>query len=217
MAEVVVNSTSPTNNSQLMALLNAESIEPGDEAGYQLCKQLWVYHPLASKIIEKPVRLALSKKRTIIVDCPLKERVIEAFEKEWEKLGATNYIRDVMFLTRVYGAAAIVYGSKDSPTDKPIDPWKLWKKEIYFNTYDPLNLAGSIVTNQNPNAPDFQKPWSYITAAGQPYHPSRTQVMFNSTPIYLEYQSSGFRIHRTINLSTSVIPFEIFYSIHGNR
>jgi hypothetical protein len=53
-------------------------------------------------------------------------------------------------------------------------------------------MAGSIVTNQNPNAPDFQKPLAYTTAAGQPYHPSRSVVVFNGTPIYLSYQSSAF-------------------------
>jgi hypothetical protein len=97
-----------------------------------------------------------------------------------------------MYITRVYGAGAIVYGAKNIPTTEHIDPWKLPDLELYFNQLDPLNLAGSIVTNQNPNAPDFQKPRDMITAAGQPYHPSRSCVMFNNTPIYLRFQSSAF-------------------------
>ena len=68
----------------------------------------------------------------------------------------------------------------------------IYLKDLYFNKLDPLNLAGSIVTNQNPNAPDFQKPLAYATAAGQPYHPSRSVVVFNGTPIYLSFQSSAF-------------------------
>ena len=97
-----------------------------------------------------------------------------------------------MFINRAYGAGAIVFGAEGEPTDKPIDPWKLQDLNLYFNQLDPLNLAGSIVTNQNPNAPDFQKPLPYTTAAGQPYHPSRACVVFNGTPIYLSFQASAF-------------------------
>lgn len=211
MSEIVLNGVSGTE-SVLVQLLQAENIVPGTQAGYELCKQLWIYHPLAGKIVEKPIRLAMSKKRKVTVDCNLKEMIVEAFEKEWEKLNATNYIRDVMFINRTYGAAAIVYGAKDIPTSDPIDPWKLPDLEIYFNAYDPLNLAGSIVTNQNPNAPDFQKPWEYITAAGQPYHPSRSQVMFNGTPIYLAFQSSAFGFTGRSVFQRALYPLKSFIS-----
>lgn len=191
MSDIVVNQSQL--GSQLVNLLNANDIEPGSQAGYDLCKQIWQYHPLGGKLVEKPVVLALSKPRTITVDAEPKEMLVEAFEREWEALGATNHIRDVMYINRTYGAAAIVFGAEGIPTTEPIDPWKLpYVKGLYFNQLDPLNLAGSIVTNQNPNAPDFQKPLAYPTAAGQPYHPSRSVVVFNGTPIYLAYQSSAF-------------------------
>lgn len=190
MSEISINQTSL--GSGLMELLGAETIEPGSQAGYGLCKLIWEYHPLGGKLVEKPIRLALSKPRTLTIDAQPKEMLIEAFQKEWVRLGATNHIRDVMFLNRTYGAAAIVMGTPDVPTTEPVDPWKLPDLNIYFNQLDPLNLAGSIVTNQNPNAPDFQKPLAYATAAGQPYHPSRSVVVFNGTPIYLSFQSSGF-------------------------
>ena len=190
MSEITINSS--TLNNQLMSLLESKDIVPGDQAGYELCKAIWEYHPLGGKLVEKPVRLALSKPRVITVDAQPKEMLVEAYQREWEKLGATNHIRDVMFINRTYGAAAIVMGADKIPTTDPIDPWLLPDLNIYFNQLDPLNLAGSIVTNQNPNAPDFQKPLAYTTAAGQPYHPSRSCVVFNGTPIYLSYQSSGF-------------------------
>ena len=190
MSEITVSNTSLNNN--LSTLLTDKEIQPGDQAGYELCKQIWQYHPLGGKLVEKPVKLALSKPRSLSIDAQPKEMLIEAFQKEWDKLGATNHIRDVMYLNRTYGAAAIVMGSPDMPTTEPLDPWKLPELEIYFNQLDPLNLAGSIVTNQNPNAPDFQKPLTYTTAAGQPYHPSRSVVVFNGTPIYLSFQSSAF-------------------------
>lgn len=190
MAEVDITSTTIGGN--LMQILSADTIEPGSQPGYDLCKMLWEYHPLGGKLVEKPVRLALSKPRVITVDCQPKEMLVEAFQREWEKLDATSYIRDVMFLKRTYGASGIVVGAEGIPTDQPIDPWAMPDLNLYFNKLDPLNLAGSIVTNQNPNAPDFQKPLPYATAAGQPYHPSRSVVVFNGTPIYLSFQSSAF-------------------------
>jgi len=190
MSEISINGTNLP--SQLMQLLTADSIEPGSPAGYELCKIIFEFHPLASKIIEKPIVLALSKPRIITVDMQPKEMLIKAFMEEWNSLDCTNVIRDVTFLKRVYGVSAVVFGAEGVPTDKPIDPWTLPDLNIYINKLDPLNLAGSVVTNQNPNAPDFQQPKPYVTAAGQPYHPSRSCVVFNNTPIYLAYQSSGF-------------------------
>ena len=189
MADISINYSGVP--SALNAILTSD-LAPGATVGYELCKTLWEFHPLGGKMIEKPVRLAMSKPRVINIDIHPKDMLIKAFQKEWDSLGATNHIRDVMYITRVYGAGAIIYGAEGIPTDQPIDPWKLPDLNLYFNQLDPLNLAGSIVTNQNPNAPDFQKPKPTITAAGQPYHPSRSCVVFNNTPIYLRFQSSAF-------------------------
>jgi len=190
MSDITITTTTIGGN--LMNILASGDIQPGDNASYELCKTLWEYHPLGGKLVEKPIMMALSKPRIITVDAEPKEMLVEAFEREWEKLGATNHIRDVSFIKRAYGAGAIVIGSPNVSTTDPLDLWKLADQEIYFNQLDPLNLAGSIVTNQNPNAPDFQKPLAWSTAAGQPYHPSRSVVVFNNTPIYLSFQSSAF-------------------------
>jgi len=190
MADISINSSSLGSN--LMQLLESSDIQPGTDTGYGICKALWEYHPLGGKLVEKPVRLALSKPRIITVDAQPKEMLVDAFEKEARSLGVTAHVRDTMFLKRCYGAAAIIYGAEGIPTTEPIDPWDLPNLRLYFNQLDPLNLAGSIVTNQNPNSPDFQKPKNYITAAGQPYHPSRSVTVFNGTPIYLSFQSSAF-------------------------
>lgn len=208
MADITVNESGL--GSQLMTLLESPDIEPGTNAGYQTCKMLWEWHPLAAKMVEKPVRLALSKPRIYSIDIEPKEMLIEAFEREWERLGATNHIRDVMYIARAYGASAIIMGSEGKPTDEDVDIWSLADQRIYFNELDPLNLAGSIVTNQNPNAPDFQKPKTYITAAGQPYHPSRSCVVFNNTPIYLAFQSSGFGYTGRSVFQRSLYPLKSF-------
>ena len=208
MSEITISNTGLP--SPLMEFLQAEAIEPGSPVGYQTCKAIFEFHPLAAKIIEKPIVLALSKPRLITMDCQPKEMLIKAFHEEWNSLDATNVIRDVTFLKRVYGVAAVIYGAEGVPTDQPIDPWTLPDLDIYFNKLDPLNLAGSTVTNQNPNAPDFQKPKAFITAAGQPYHPSRSCIVFNNTPIYLAYQSSGFGFTGRSVFQRALYPLKSF-------
>jgi hypothetical protein len=208
MADVTVSNTGLP--SPLMDFLQSEAIEPGSPVGYQTCKAIFEFHPLAPKIIEKPIVLALAKPRLIAMDCHPKEMLIKAFQEEWDRLDATNIIRDVTFLKRVYGVAAVVYGAEGIPTDQEIDPWKLPDLNIYFNKLDPLNLAGSTVTNQNPNAPDFQKPLQFITAAGQPYHPSRSCIVYNNTPIYLAYQPSGFGFTGRSVFQRALYPLKSF-------
>ena len=209
MSSININST--VLPSELLKILDANEVQVGSSVSYQLCKLLWEYHPLAGKIIEKPIRLALSKSRKINIPCAIEDQLKEAFEREWERLGATNHIRDTMYLSRVYGASAIVYGSPAIPTTDPIDPWKLADlPDLYFNQLDPLNLAGSIVTNQNPNAPDFQKPNQSITAAGQPYHQSRTCTIFCGTPIYLSFQGSSFSFSGRSLFLRALYPLKSF-------
>ena len=208
MSEITISNTGLP--SPLMEFLQAEAIEPGSPVGYQTCKAIFEFHPLAAKIIEKPIVLALSKPRILAMDVHPKDMLIKAFQDEWDDLEATNVIRDVTFLKRVYGVAAVIYGAEGVPTDQPIDPWTLPDLDIYFNKLDPLNLAGSTVTNQNPNAPDFQKPKTYITAAGQPYHPSRSCIVFNNTPIYLAYQSSGFGFTGRSVFQRALYPLKSF-------
>ena len=208
MSEVVLNQTGLGNG--LMQIMEATDIEPGSPVGYELCKKLYESHPLGGKIVEKPVRLALSKPRVIAMDCEPKDILVKAFEKEWENLDATSNIRDVTFLKRIYGAASIVLLTEGVPTTEPIDFWKLPDQHVTFNKLDPLNLAGSIVTNQNPNALDFQKPMDFVTAAGQPYHQSRAVTVFNGAPIYLSFQSSSFSFSGRSVFLRALYPMKSF-------
>ena len=142
-------------------------------------------------MVEGPVKVAQSQKREIAIPRSPETMVREAFEREWEAMRATHLIRNVMYQARIYGVGAVVYGANGFDTNEPIDPWKLSELELYFNTLDPLNTAGSLVLDQNPNAPDFQK-YQFVTASGQPYHRSRSCVMMNEQPIFLGYTSSAF-------------------------
>lgn len=209
MGTIDINAS--TVPSGLMALLSADQIVPGSPAGYELCKQLWELHPLAGKIVEKPVALALGQRRKINLPCAYEERMVTAFNEEWKKLCATRYIRDLAHVSRAYGVGALAYGTPDVPTDKAISLDDLYKvQDLYVNIFDPLNLAGSAVTNQNPNAPDFQKSFADITAAGQPYHKSRTVLLFNGTPIYLSYQSSSFSFSGRSVFLRALFPLKSF-------
>ena len=63
--------------------------------------------------------------------------------------------------------------------------------KIFFNVLDPLNTAGSLVLNQDPNAPDFMKTTA-IAVSGKPNHRSRSIVLMNEAPIYIEFTGSAF-------------------------
>lgn len=189
MAEITLSGSSLS--SSLYALLMAEDITPGDQPSYQLCKSIYASHPLGGKIVDQPIQIAMSQKRKISVPGSPEERVREAFERKWEEICADSYIANTVRLGKIYGASALVQGAKDVDTKTPSDPAKLAGQEIYFNALDPLNTAGSLVLNQDPNAPDFQKP-TIISAAGTEYHPSRTVVFFNEAPLYIEFTSSAY-------------------------
>jgi len=189
MAEITLAGS--TLNSNLYELLMAGDIVPGDQPSYQMCKTIYVAHPLGGKIVDQPIQIAMSQKRKISVPGSPEERVREAFERKWDEISADSHIANTARLGKIYGASALVQGAKDVDTNTPSDLKKLAGQDIYFNALDPLNTAGSLVLNQDPNAPDFQKP-TIITAAGQSYHPSRTVVFFNEAPLYIEYTSSAY-------------------------
>ena len=204
----VSGSTLPSG---LLDILGADQIVPGSQPSYALCKQLWALHPLAGKIVEKPISLALGQKRKINVPCAIEDRLVKAFEKEWKALKATRQIRDLAHISRVYGVGALVFGGPNIATTDVIEGKDLYKiPDLYFNLLDPLNTSGSMVTNQNPNAPDFQKQVVQITAAGQPYHQSRTITLFNGTPIYLDYQGSSFSFSGRSVFLRALYPMKSF-------
>jgi len=175
----------------LSNLLMYDELAPGDEISYQSCKAIFSYHPLGSKMAELPVSMAMSQRREITVPGSPEKMIVDAFMREWDALQADKHIANVKTLSRIYGVASIIYGAEGVPTDRPIDPKTLAGLDIYFNDLDPLNTAGSLVLNQNPNSPDFQK-HAAITVAGQAYHRSRSCTILNENPLYIEYTNSAF-------------------------
>jgi hypothetical protein len=174
----------------LMQILTADDILPGSEPSYQLCKLIYLYHPLGAKMTEAPINLAQSQAREISVeDAP--DRVAEAFKKEWKAIRADKVIHNVTKQSRIYGIASVVLGVEGKDGSQPLQPETLATDSIYFNVLDPLNTAGSLVLDQNTNSPQYQKT-TQITTDGETYHRSRVCIMMNEEPIYIAYTTSAF-------------------------
>ncbi|MDK1204187.1 DUF1073 domain-containing protein [Cronobacter turicensis] len=180
-----------SDTGELSKILEGGSIEPGAQAGYELCKLIYLFHPLGGKMVDRPIKLAMSEPRVVHVTRGPEKRLREAFEREWAAIKADRIIANVARLARIYGTGAVVMLIDGEPTNEAAELDTLYKKSITFNVLDPLNTAGSIVLNQDPNAENFQKVDS-VTAAGKPYHHSRCCVLMNEEPIYLAYTPSAF-------------------------
>ena len=189
MAEIEI---SVNLSSSLMRILEAEEIQPGTDIGYELCKLLWQYHPLGGKLVEKPILMAMCKPRQYNVETDPDERVVRRFQEVWERMKVNEKIKNLFFLSRCYGAAAIGVGTDSVPCREPLPTFGLTEDDVYINAWDPLNASGSMVTDQNPNSPFFQEANKKLKIGGKDWHPSRTLKIFNGTPIYLEFQSSSF-------------------------
>jgi hypothetical protein len=75
--------------------------------------------------------------------------------------------------------------------------------------FDPLNIAGSVVLNLNPNAFDFLKTKG-IVVQGQKYDRSRTQIIMNEDPIYLSYTVASFGFVGRSVYQRSLYPLKSF-------
>jgi Anti-CBASS Acb1-like protein len=196
MAEAVVESQgglfggSPLGT-PLMQILMADNIELGSSASYELCKLIYSYHPYGAKLVDVPVQLAQSQGRKINIPGSPEDRVRKAFTDEWQKIDADRIIANVVRLARIYGIASVALMIPNEDPTKPLDFASLANKPITFNVFDPLNTAGSLVLNQNPNSPSFLKPLT-ISVQGQSYHFNRTSIYQNEDPIYLDYTTSAW-------------------------
>ncbi|EIK1039691.1 hypothetical protein LJU75_005036, partial [Salmonella enterica] len=46
-----------SNAGVLSKILEGGSIEPGAQAGYELCKLIYLFHPLGGKMVDRPIKL----------------------------------------------------------------------------------------------------------------------------------------------------------------
>lgn len=175
----------------LTQILQADEIEPGSAPSYELCKLIFSYHPLGKKMAESPIAMAQSQGRNITIANSPEEAVKKAFLDEWKNLHADDYIYRTATVARIYGLSSIAMLIKGQEPDSPVNWEKLHDAVISFNIFDPLNTAGSLVLNQNPNDMDFLKTTT-ITVQGKTYHRTKSCVLMNEMPVYLDYTSSAF-------------------------
>lgn len=198
--------------SSLLKLLTAEDIVPGSGASYQLCKELYVTHPLGAKMAEAPINVAQSQEREITVPGGPESKLIPAFKREWKrtgKIGADVVIANLHKTARIYGIASLVVGARGTQTNAPLELDKLHEQDLYFNVLDPLNTSGSLVLDQDPNSPDFQKPTA-VRVGNQVYHPSRSIIIMNEQPIYIQFTSSAFGFVGRSVYQRSLFPLKTF-------
>lgn len=179
----------------LVKMLCEPEIQPGASPGYQLCKIIYSYHPLGSVLTDAPIRRAQAKPREIAVPGLAEERVAARYVETWNALGrvgGTVIMHNLMSASRIYGIASLAVGEVGKDPASPLDIARIADADLYFNILDPLNTAGSLVLNQDPNSPNFLKPSGPIHVNGQHWHPSRLFVKLNEQPLYIDWTASAF-------------------------
>ena len=172
-------------------ILVSEDIIPGDQPSYELCKQIYMYHPLGRKMTHMPIQNAMSLPRNISIPDGPEDTLTKAFCDEWKRLKCDEIIKYFATMAKVYGIAAVGIIPKDKNTQKPVKFENLYKEDLTINVFDPLNTSGSFVTSQDPNDPGYQD-YNQVVVFGKPYNRTRTCVLMNEEPIYLKYTSSAY-------------------------
>ncbi|HGY5829540.1 TPA: phage portal protein [Klebsiella michiganensis] len=205
--DIALGSCSP----ELITLLDSDDIQPGMSAGYETCKTIYLFHPLGGKMVDRPIKMAMNEPRTIHISQAygIESRLSDAFEREWKALGADKHIANAARISRIYGVSAAAMLVDNQEPSSAVDYRTLYKHNVTFNILDPLNTAGSIVLNQDPNAKEFQKVEG-IRVAGKPYHKSRCVVQQNEDPIYLAYNSAAFGFTGRSVYQRALFPLKSF-------
>lgn len=192
-------------------MLTAEDIQAGDNAGYELCKLIYLYHPHGSKIVDRPLTLATSKPRVLSVPGCAGDGtdLVEAFQKQWLADDCDEHVLNVGRLSRIYGPACIGIVVDGEDPNTPLDFSKLAKVKMSYNEWDPLNVAGSLVFNQDPNSTDFQKT-AGVTVNGKVYDRTRVVVLQHENPIYIAYEASGFGYTGRSAYQRALLPLRQF-------
>ncbi|WP_241181914.1 anti-CBASS protein Acb1 family protein [Klebsiella grimontii] len=205
--DIALGSCSP----ELITLLDSDDIQPGMSAGYETCKTIYLFHPLGGKMVDRPIKMAMNEPRTLHISQAygIEQRLRDAFEREWKALGANKHIANAARISRIYGVSAVAMLVDNQEPSTAVDYRTLYKHNVTFNILDPLNTAGSIVLNQDPNAKEFQKVEG-IRVAGKPYHKSRCVVQQNEDPIYLAYNSAAFGFTGRSVYQRALFPLKSF-------
>lgn len=185
-----------------------DDIEPGAAPGYETCKIIYLYHPVGAKMVEKPVKIAMSQSREVTVEGHPDE-VKEAFIAEWDKRALNPMVFNTRVLSKVYGITTLAVKVEGQPPENALELKDIHKREVVFSIFDPLNTAGSLVLSQDPLAFDFQKPRE-VSVNGQVFHRSKTCVVMNEFPIYIAWTSSAFGFVGRSAYQRSLLPLKSY-------
>lgn len=203
---------SSETGTQLSQMLLSDDIRPGSSVSYQMCKILYAYHPLGGKMVDTPIKVMQSQERNVTVSGGPETKLIPEFKRVWKtlsKVGADAIIANVMRTARMYGIGSLACGQRDQDQGQPLRLEELVEEKIYFNTLDPLNTAGSLVLDQDPSSADFQNPGT-VTSGGKAWHMSRTVVVMNEKPIYIEFTNSAFGFVGRSVYQRALFPMKTF-------
>lgn len=191
----------------LRQILETEDLLPGDAPSYEACKAIWLTHPLGAKMVESPVRLAQFQDREISIPGAPEDPLRDRFQQVWNEMRMTDHLLNVRTQARVYGLAGIGCGEVGR-LGEAVDLRSLWKSELFFNVFDPLNIPG-LITNQDPNSPDYQKP-NDIIVNGKRWHRSRVNVVQNESPVYIAWTSSTYAYSGRSSFQRAFYPLKSF-------
>lgn len=189
-----------------------DNVKVGSTLSYQLCKELYLKHPLGAKLIDLPIDKALMTKREILIQYAPNE-VVDQFNKTWTEQKTNRAVEMVVRNSRMYGtgALAIVFKDSDIKPDVNMD-WQLCQQQQWtFNALDPLNTSGTGVLTQNPNDYNFQE-IKGVMVNGKNYHHSRTFQVVNECPVYLSWTTSAFGFTGRSVFTRAIYPLKSFIS-----
>lgn len=185
--------------SELMQLLEQEAIDPGSDPGYQACKTIYTNHPLGARLVDAPLQMAMSQEREIEIPGAPENDLKKEFRREWRRIGAIgadNIIYRACQLSHIYGISTLACNVLDksgnpAPTSDVLPMDKLWDLDVYFNIFDPLNTAGSLVLNQDPLAVDFLHP-KQVQVGSAVWNNTKALVLMHEQPIWIQWTNSAF-------------------------
>ena len=205
--------------SELMRMfLGTQDILPGHSPSYEACKTIYAYHPLGSRMVDKPLEMALSQEPILSVPGAPEDELLREFRKAWKRLGGVGgdtLIFRIGQIARIYGigtvACNIVEGDKRAPTNDPLPLDDLHKRELAFYIFDPLNTAGSLVLNQDPSAVDFMHP-RQIRVGADSWSNTKAVVLMHEQPIWIEWTDSAFGFVGRSVYQRAFFPLKSFLS-----
>lgn len=171
---------------------------------YKDCQNLYSYIPLAKRIVNLPVKIAINNMNIKwgSEDEYKDEEGLKDIDINYLKTLCTDYISKV----RLYGYSVLLplVGPEDN-ANKPLMKSEIYDKEIRYNILDPLNLTVNI--DNNPASYNFKRITSIRVNNGPVIHSNRALALNNRlNNLYLQYNNASYNY---VGLSELQIAFPL--------